>query len=225
MPDPQGCSKNPLFWSICLTCGFTISGTPFKTQALVEGFCPSGHSRHLLHCRISVRWTLLCSSRCSAWTSAERTLLLFAASAKNRTRPIWQQRSGRFADIRCNCKLNGHVVKKQTLRATTQFFFGVHLQRRLVVTPSLTNTAPQPLKSAFRTWDYRSNEMHQSYDRGEFQVSRGLARSNSFPLQHAVNSLTKAFAGDCLISLGRPTCSIRPIDITTTRSARDIASS
>ena len=31
---------------------------------------------------------------------------------------------GRKVCIRCSCKLNGHVLRKQTLRATTQFFQG-----------------------------------------------------------------------------------------------------
>jgi hypothetical protein len=42
--------------------------------------------------------------------------------------PVWagsdNRLEGRFADIRCTCKLNGHVLRKQTLRATTQFFRG-----------------------------------------------------------------------------------------------------
>jgi len=48
---------------------------------------------------------------------------------------------GRFADIRCTCKLNGHVLREQTLRATTQFFRGASAAK-VATTIIPTHTAP-----------------------------------------------------------------------------------
>lgn len=55
--------------------------------------------------------------------------------------------------------------------------------------------------------------------------TRRLQAVHGVRFQTVMNSRTKTLAGLARMSLGRPICSIRPIDITTTRSASSMASS